>query len=49
MKSAYIGWMLAISGAMFTTMGHYFEYWYLSYVACVFFGLITSLVLSEIR
>lgn len=47
MKSAYVGLIVALSGAMFITMGHYFEEWILAYLLCPILGVATSLTLGD--
>lgn len=49
MKANYVGFMVAISGAMFTTMGHYFSEWIVVYALCIPVGLVTSIVIGDIK
>jgi hypothetical protein len=48
MKNNYIGWMMTLSGAMFITMGHYFnqDTWGFVYILCPIVGFMTTVVLD---
>lgn len=46
-KNAYVGWLVTISGAMFVTMGHYFEEWPALYLMCGLVGIVTAIVLEK--
>jgi hypothetical protein len=46
-KNNYVAWMMTLSGAMFVTAGHYFEFWPVMYPVCALVGLVTTIVLED--
>jgi len=51
MKSAYVGWIITLSGILFATLGHFSEgaLLFITYIFCGFVGLITSIVLIDMK